>query len=246
MSTCYFSCGKLSPSVIPAPVSQLHHTWGKFEAWPNWQSKSPLYIASNSKRLLMVLSFSCLLLRLFIFCANAQDMLSTRWGKGWFFDTHLTATDFNFPSANRSSWSSGLYSWGCELVSSQHLCLKQCLYSWNFCYVKYFKIYLSFIITKNKNKSLFEKELEGKTEIPQAKWGKLQISLAVQIKWLYFVKWNIVCRQPLCGCSLSLALAAWVSLANGERLDNLTVMLKLRERICFSFVNSLPYKNLSW
>lgn len=84
MSSCYFSDGKLFHSVIPAPVSQLHHTWGKFDAWPNWQSKSPLYIASDSKRLLMVLSFSCLLLRLFIFCANAQDMLNTRWGKGWF------------------------------------------------------------------------------------------------------------------------------------------------------------------
>lgn len=111
--------------------------------------------------------------------------------------------------------------------------------------MKYFQIYLSFIITKNKNKSLFEKELEGKTEIPQSKMRQVTnfTSCADKVALFCKVKHSV---QTAFVRMFTVTGSGCVSLANGERLDNLTVMLKLRERICFSFVNSLPYKNLSW
>lgn len=99
-------------------------------------TKSPLCIASNSKRLLMVLSFSCLLLRLFIFCANAQDMLSIRWGKGCFFDTHLTATYFDFPSLIAAievvDFTSGVVKWFPVNISvSNSVCIPETFAIWS-------------------------------------------------------------------------------------------------------------------
>lgn len=54
--------------------------------------------------------------------------------------------------------------------------------------MKYFQIYLSFIITKNKNKSLFEKELEGKTEIPQSKMRQVTNFTSCADKMALFCK----------------------------------------------------------
>lgn len=129
---------------------------------------------------------------------------------------------FLYQSWQLKQWS---LQWSCIMISSPVSFFKLLVDSWNFCYLKYSRLYLCFILIK-VNQFYFHFSLKNDWRLPQNQIRQVTkfVSCAHKLASFWKLKHSMEAAFGQTSCiSLPWALASLVSLANGECVDLLIV-----------------------